>query len=142
MKAKILVTFAIISVLLVTTGIFIKNQFEAPWKEANDHAMRVTRNATVDGVIENLYSEGYIRNKTAFKLALRLTTDNNNENADNSLLIGNNTVQTEAVYIVSKDMSAWKVADSLLNHPTSFDCNHGCPEGIFWENLPPQLNEK
>jgi len=106
----------------------------APEVTAKQATLRVTKNATEYGVIQNLFEKGYIKNKLAFKIALLVTKDNTTAEENGSIKIGLNTIDQEAIYTISKSMNAWDMAYVLLNNATSFDGSHGAPEGVIWEN--------
>ncbi len=81
--------------------------------------LRLTENTTIDGLISNLEYYGFVRNKDALKYALENTTDTVPGHQE-ALKIGNNTVDLWAYYRISENMTAWEIADQLLNHPTYF----------------------
>lgn len=85
--------------------------------------LRITPNVTLDGLIGNLQYYGFIRDEKTFRYALEYTNDTTpNEKA---IKVGNNgTIDVNAEYRISEDMSAWELADILLNKPSghfSFD---------------------
>lgn len=107
---------------------------QAPEVTAKQATLRVTKNATEYGVIQNLFEKGYIKNKLAFKIVLLVTKDNTTAGKNGSIKIGLNTIDQEAIYTISKSMNAWDMAYVLLNNATPFDGSHGAPDGVIWEN--------
>ncbi len=81
--------------------------------------LRLTQNTTVDGLLNNLEYYGFVRDKTALRYALENTKDNVPGHQE-ALKIGNNTVDVWASYQISENMTAWEIADQLLNHPSYF----------------------
>lgn len=56
---------------------------------------------------------------------------------ENSITIGKNTIDREAKYLISQNMSAWQLAEILLNQGEFSSCDHGCPESAFTPELMP-----
>lgn len=81
--------------------------------------LRLTANTTIDALISNLEYYGFVKDKNALKYALEHSTDTFPGRTD-ALKIGNNTVDLYASYRISEDMTAWEIADQLLNHPIYF----------------------
>ena len=81
--------------------------------------LRLGDNTTMDGLISNLKYYGFIREESALRYALEYSTDTA-PGKTYALKIGNNTVDTFAYYRISEEMTAWEIADELLNHPTNF----------------------
>ncbi len=136
MKSKIWIA-SLVALLVIITYFLARPQFEAPQIQANSATLRVTKNATLQGIVENLYSHGFIKNKLAFKTALLLSKDTTPTEKGAAIKIGWNTIGQEAVYTISRSMNAWDLAYVLLNRGRAFDCNHGCPEGVIWEGETP-----
>jgi len=89
--------------------------------------------ASSSDALEAFQSKDY---ETAFKLALRFMRDETSGN-EYSIRIGNNTVNRQAVYLISQNMNAWELAKVLLNNGSPEDCGHGCPPGRFLPALLP-----
>ena len=90
----------------------------------NDTAdLRLDPKVTLDALIGNLYYYGFIRDEKAFRYALEHTKDTTPNEL--SIKVGKNgTIDTNAEYRISENMSAWEMADLLLNKPEghfSFD---------------------
>lgn len=82
-----------------------------------DVDLRINTNVTLDALISNLYYYGFIRDQKSFRYALEHTRDITPNN--NSLKIGSNgTIDKNAEYRISENMSAWEIADILLNKPS------------------------
>ena len=132
MKNKIFIAVLAFS-FLALFSFWLYKETQAPEIEAKQATLRVSKNATEFGVIENLFEKGYIKNKLAFKLALLVSKDTTQTGKDGAIKVGFNTIDQEAVYTISKSMSAWDMAYVLLNRARPFDGSHGAPEGIIWE---------
>lgn len=81
--------------------------------------LRLTAETTIDGLVGNLEYYGFVRNKDALLYALEHAIDTVPGRTD-ALKVGNNTVDKYAYYRISEDMTAWEIADELLNKPTYF----------------------
>lgn len=85
--------------------------------------LRISTEVTLDALIGNLYHYGFIRDEKAFRYALDHTKDTTP--SDKAIKVGNNgTIDTNAEYRISENMSSWELADLLLNKPAghySFD---------------------
>lgn len=79
--------------------------------------LRISTNVTLNGLIGNLYYYGFIRDEKSFRYALEYTKDTTP--SDKAIKVGNNgTIDTNAEYRISENMSAWELADLLLNKPS------------------------
>lgn len=81
--------------------------------------LRLRENTTLEGLLSNLEYYGFVRDKEAFRYALEHTTDTLQGKAK-PLKIGDNTIDTWSSYQISENMTAWEIADQLLNQPTYF----------------------
>lgn len=81
--------------------------------------LRVRETMTLEGLLGNLEYYGLVRDKEALRYALENTQDTVPGHA-NPIMVGNNTIDTWAYYRISEEMTAWEIADQLLNHPTYF----------------------
>jgi hypothetical protein len=100
----------------------------------------VTKGFTLQGIINNLDDYGFIKNKEAFIYALAHTKDTT-PGKNNSIKIGVNTIDLEVNYEVSQSMTAWELADVLLNKGVpNNNCSGGCPPGMFYPELLPGGN--
>jgi len=78
--------------------------------------LRISTDVTLNGLIGNLYYYGFIRDEKAFRYALENTKDTTP--SDKSIKVGRDgTIDTNAEYRISENMSAWELADLLLNKP-------------------------
>jgi cell division protein YceG involved in septum cleavage len=130
MKKKIIVFILFLAFIF---SYWFYNVITAPEATAKQATLRVTKNATEYGVIQNLFEKGYIKNKLAFKILLRITKDNTTTEKDNVIRTGFNTIDQEATYTISKSMNAWDMAYILLNRGRFFDGSNGAPDGVIWE---------
>lgn len=76
----------------------------------------ITSKTTLDTVISNLHYYGLVKDDKALKEALEKTKDTVPGHED-ALKIGGGTVDINAYYGLKKGLTAWQVADVLLNHP-------------------------
>lgn len=81
---------------------------------------RISKDATLDAIIGNLTYYGLARDKDALKYALEQTKDTTPGKPD-ALHVGNNTLDTDASYYLTKNMTVWQLADTLLNKPYYWD---------------------
>jgi hypothetical protein len=78
--------------------------------------LRITPNVTLDGLIGNLYYYGFVRDENSFRYALENTKDTTA--SDKAIKVGKNgTIDINAEYRISENMSSWEIADILLNKP-------------------------
>src|SRR5690606_2681464 len=78
--------------------------------------LRINNNVTLDALVSNLYYYGFVKDEEAFRYALENTQDSTPNDA--SIKVGKNrTIDTNAEYRISENMSAWEIADILLNKP-------------------------
>jgi len=122
--------------VLLLLLVIIKSQFEATKSTEQKVLMRVDKDTTPQAIVSDLKYYGFIKNESVFKLALRFAEDKTPGN-ENSIRIGSNTIDRQAVYLISQNMGAWQLAKVLLNEGMSEDCSHGCPPGRFLPALLP-----
>lgn len=133
--------FLILSVLIffLLATFWYKNwqsRFEAPRQNTQPIQFTIGKNFTLDAVVGDLKYYGFIKDEGVFRYALQHAKDIN-PGRENALKIGNNTVDREAVYTISQSMTAWQLADILLNQGNYQSCDHGCPESNFIPELIP-----
>jgi len=116
--------------------LFVKDQFGTPKTSAPDVQFMVNKDTSFQAIVGDLRYYGFIRNEAAFEFALRFAKDSTSGD-ENSIRVGNNTIDRQAVYLISQDMNAWQLANVLLNDGHPEDCNHGCPPGRFYPALLP-----
>jgi len=132
----------IISVIIISAAIVYSQQkqasnFEAPKKNAQTVQFQVGKDATLDGIANNLAYYGFIKNEDAFKKAVLISEDNT-EGRDGAIVLENgNSINTQATYNISQSMSAWEIASILLNEGKEELCTHGCPPGLFYPEVLP-----
>src|SRR5690606_25170601 len=90
-------------------------------KPGNDGTvmLRIRENTTLEALVSNLEYYGFVRDKQALRYALENTTDTLPGKA-NPIKVGDNTIDIWSSYRISENMTAWEIADQLLNHPTYF----------------------
>ena len=81
--------------------------------------LRLTQGTTLPALLSNLEYYGFVRDQKTLEYALEHSVDTVPGQA-NPLKVGNNTVDLWASYSISEDMTAWEIADQLLNHPSYF----------------------
>ncbi|MFH1706130.1 MAG: hypothetical protein ABH867_04470 [Patescibacteria group bacterium] len=138
MKIKKSTPTILLVVILVSllSLVLIRDQFEAPKTAGEKVLMRTDKETTLQAIVSDLKYYGFIKSENALKFALRFAKDETSGDG-NSIRIGNNTIDRQAVYLVSPDMNAWQLAKVLLNKGRSEDCSHGCPPGRFLPALLP-----
>jgi hypothetical protein len=78
--------------------------------------LRINTNTTLNGLVGNLYYYGFIRDENSFRYALEHTKDVTP--SDKAIKVDQGrTIDTNAEYRISENMSAWQIADTLLNKP-------------------------
>lgn len=147
---KLIYLSLFIAVLGLGSLLWYKNwqsRFEAPRHNTQAVEFTISKDMTLDAVIGDLQYYDFIKDKEAFRYALEHAKDTN-PGKDNSLKVGNNTVDREARYSISQSMTAWEIADILVSKGEYSPCNHGCPDSAFnpelvlGGDLAPTLKEK
>lgn len=82
-------------------------------------SLRLTQGTTTAALLSNLEYYGFVKDQKALEYALTTSTDSLTGRTY-TLKFGNNTVDLYASYRISEDMTAWEIADQLLNHPSYF----------------------
>jgi len=121
--------FLLILFLLVGTVLIFKTLFDAPRKSGPKVLYSVPQSATQSAITGDLKYYDFIKDETAFKFALLIEGG-----------IQGKDIQTGMVYEISQTMSAWQIANVLLNKDNKgepYDCDHGCPEDNFDPDLLP-----
>lgn len=106
------------------------DNFEAPKQNTPDIEFTIRKDTSLDAVVSDLKYYDFIKNENAFRYALKKRKDITTGN-ENSLKIGNNTIDREARYTISQSMTAWQIADILLNKGEYTSCDRGCPDSNF-----------
>ncbi len=84
-------------------------------KSATTVDFRPAKGSTVEAIISNLHYYGFIRNEKALWYALEHTEDKTQANPG-ALWVGRNgSIDTNASYRISENMTSWEMADTLLN---------------------------
>lgn len=123
-------------ILLVGLASVLQSRFVAPRQGSQLIDFTIGKDFTLDAVVGDLYYFGFIKDENALKFALRYSKDTN-PGRDNAIKIGNNTIDREARYSISQSMTAWQLANVLLNQGDYSSCNHGCPDSNFIPELLP-----
>lgn len=113
-----------------------QSKFEAPRVNSQTIGFTIKKDKTLMAIIGDLHYYGFIKDEGAFKYALEHSKDNT-PGKENALTIGNNTIDREARYKISQSMTAWQIADELLNQGELSTCDHGCPDSNFDPELLP-----
>jgi hypothetical protein len=81
--------------------------------------LRINTDTTLNGLVGNLYYYGFIRDEDSFRYALEHTKDVTPGESGKVIKVDEGrTIDTNAEYRISEDMSAWQIADILLNRPS------------------------
>lgn len=81
---------------------------------------RLYDGSTLEAVVGNLQYYGFIRSKKALLYALKNTEDKTPGHEGVIKVEKNGSIDIYASYRISENMSAWEIADTLLNKPTYF----------------------
>ena len=84
-------------------------------KQSETVDFRPGSGSTLEAIISNLQYYGFIRNEKAFKYALEHTKDTTKGNPGALLVGSNGSIDVVASYRISENMTAWELADTLLN---------------------------
>ena len=84
-------------------------------KQSETVDFRPGKDSTLEAIISNLHYYGFIRSEKAFKYALEHTEDTTKGNPGALQVGGNGSIDIVASYRISESMTAWKLADTLLN---------------------------
>lgn len=136
---KLIYLFLFIVILGLVSLLWYRNwqsKFESPRHNTQTIEFTISKDMTLDAVIGDLQYYDFIKDKEAFRYALEHAKDTN-PGKDNSLKAGNNTIDREARYSISQSMTAWEIADILVNEGEYGPCNHGCPDSVFNPELVP-----
>ncbi len=145
MKFKVfrrrITTYLIVLFVVLTLGSIVwykdwQSKFEAPRQDTQPIDFTIGKNFTLEAVIGDLHYYDFIKDEGTFKYALEHTKDAT-QGRDGALKVSNNTIDREARYTISQSMTAWQLADILLNQGDYSSCNHGCPESNFIPELLP-----
>lgn len=103
-KNRIIIVVGILVVFVVAIlgGVYCLF-FSAPQREATDDAFVVNKKQTLEQTITKLKTQGFIRNKEAFNWILKIKKINKDIEPGG--------------YYLSKNMSAWKVAEKITSPP-------------------------
>lgn len=127
-KSSKTLTFSIVVILVLLVGslFFLQNAFASPKTSSPTVKYRVPEAATTMAITGDLKYYDFIKHESALKIALLIE----------GRLTGKD-VQRSSVYEISQSMTAWQIANVLLNKGVSMDCSHGCPGSNFDPELLP-----
>ncbi|OGM26850.1 hypothetical protein A2627_05545 [Candidatus Woesebacteria bacterium RIFCSPHIGHO2_01_FULL_39_28] len=149
-KKIIVYTLLFLMALILGAVTYYKNyqsKFDAPRENTQSIQFTIRKDFTLQAVIGDLHYFDFIKDETAFQYALEQTKDTN-PGRENAIKVGSNTIDSEATYTISQSMTAWQIADILLNQGEYTPCDHGCPDSFFnpellpGGDLAPTLKEK
>lgn len=123
--------FPVISGLILLVGLIfiIQSKFTAPRTSGPKVLYSVPKSATSTAITGDLKYYDFIKDENALKFALWIEGGTQGKE-----------VQRGMIYELSQTMSAWQIANVLLNKDYKgepYDCDHGCPEGNFNPELLP-----
>jgi len=137
-KAHIITLFLVVVLLLLVGGLYwyksYQDKFAAPRKDTPMVKFTVSKENTIMAVTGNLHYYGFVKDEEALKYALKHTKQRITPEVD-AIKIGNNGINTQTVYEISQTMTAWQIADILLNKGTP--CNDRCESLVFNPELLP-----
>lgn len=136
---KLIYLFLFIVILGLVSLLWYRNwqsKFESPRHNSQTIEFTISKDMTLEAVIGDLQYYDFIKDKEAFRYALEHAKDTN-PGKDSSLKIGSNTIDREARYSISQSMTAWEIADILVNKGEYSPCDHGCPDSAFNPELVP-----
>ncbi len=125
-----------------------KDKFSAPKENTQTIQFQVGKNATLDGIANNLAYYGFVKDENAFKEAVLKSEDTSKGREGAIVLENGNSINTQATYNIAQSMTAWEIASILLNEGKEESCTHGCPSELFYPevlpggDLAPTLQEK
>lgn len=101
---------------------FTQSDFERQ-KQSETVDFRPGKGSTLEAIVSNLKYYGFIRSEKALMYALENTNDITQGN-QGSLSVGKNgSIDIVASYRISENMTAWEIADILLNKSHYFGPN-------------------
>lgn len=92
-------------------------------KQSETVDFRPGKGSTLEAIVSNLKYYGFIRSEKAFMYAMEHTIDTTNGNQGAVIVGKNGTLDTNASYRISENMTAWELADTLLNKSHYFGEN-------------------
>ena len=101
---------------------FTQSDFERQ-KQSETVDFRPGKGSTLEAIVSNLKYYGFIRSEKALMYALENTKDTTQGN-EGALSVGKNgSIDIVASYRISENMTAWELADTLLNKSHYFGPN-------------------
>ncbi|WP_219853589.1 endolytic transglycosylase MltG, partial [Candidatus Hakubella thermalkaliphila] len=123
---KILIGVAVALLASLLLALFALYQFSAPQSKAPEERIIINLGTSEKELINQLHAQGYIRSPWAFNMVLTIK--------------GWHGKIEPGGYLISKAMSAWTLADTLVNHP--YQRWVLLPEGLRVEELAEILGSK
>ncbi|GFP30135.1 MAG: Endolytic murein transglycosylase [Actinobacteria bacterium] len=123
---KIIMGVAVVLIASFLLALFALYQFSAPQSKAPKERMVINLGTSEKELIHQLHIQGYIRSPWAFNMVLTIK--------------GWHGKIEPGGYLISKAMSAWTLADTLVNHP--YQRWVLLPEGLRVEELAEILGSK
>lgn len=99
---------------------------------------RISKDATLTGIVGNLYYYGFIKDEESFKKLLETTRDNTPGSKD-SINAGKNTIDINSDYYLNYSMTDQEIADTLLNKG-KYDKNFSRYNYLFMPSGPTNVN--
>lgn len=97
---------------------------EAKKAEEKGVSFYVTDNMTLDALVSNLHYYGLVKDEEAFRYALEHSDDTHPATSPKALKIGKNDID-RGFYGFSTTMSAWEIAQILVNYPQAIKEDYG-----------------
>jgi hypothetical protein len=94
---------------------------EAKKLAADGVVLRISKDATLSGIVGNLYYYGFIDDEDWFNKLLENSSDSTSGKAD-SIKVGKNTIDVNSTYYLNYKMTPEDIADTLI-HKGKFDPN-------------------
>lgn len=87
---------------------------EAKTMASDGVMLRLSPSSTLQGAIGNLYYYGFIDDEDRFERLLQTSTDST-PGKENSIKVGNSTIDVNSNYYLNYDMTDEEIVDTLLN---------------------------
>ena len=87
---------------------------EAKTMASDGVMLRLSPNSTLQGIVGNLYYYGFVDDETKFEKLLQTSKDSTSGKED-SIKVGNNTIDVNSSYYLSYSMTDEEIVDTLLN---------------------------
>jgi len=137
--------FLTLIAIIVVAGVILARYHNRSQKElflpadpqnTESYTFRINKDTKLQAVVGNLEYYGFVKSQDALLKALEEFKDSTPGN-ENSIQVGNNTIDSEAEYKLSQSMNTWEIAKVLMNEGTHQDCDHGCSSSVFYPEVLP-----